>query len=80
MTKELPSPPSWETSSFGHPADISSLERDALSDHLSLCAGLRGPLQMLQGAAATVQGLLAGRVITFLLVVLLLAGGVWLLR
>ena len=50
-----------------------------MSEHMSLCAGLRSPLQILQSAAATVQSLLAGRVITSVVVVLL-AVGVWLLR
>ena len=80
MTKQISSSPSWETSSFGHPAEVSSLERAALSEHLSLCAALRGPLQVLQSAAMAVQGALAGRVITSVLVVLMLVGGVWLLR
>jgi hypothetical protein len=80
MSKKLSSSPSWETSSFGHPADVSTLERAALSEHLSLCAALRGPMQALQSGAETLQGLLAGRVITSVLTVLLLAGGVWLLR
>jgi len=80
MSTKLFRSSSWETSSFGHPAEVSPHERAALSDHLSMCAALRGPLQILQSAAATVQGMLAGRVITSVLVVLMLAGGVWLLR
>jgi hypothetical protein len=80
MTKKLSHFPGWETSSFGHPAHVSSLERADLSDHLSLCAALRGPLHMFQSAAATVQALVAGHVITAVLVVLSLAGVVWLLR
>lgn len=80
MNKKLSSSPNWETSSFGHPAEFSSQERDALSEHLSLCAALRSPLQILQSAATTAQGFLAGRVITFALVVLVLVGGVWWLR
>ena len=80
MTKKLSRSPGWETSSFGHPAEVSSHERAALSDHLSMCAGLRGPRQVLQSAFAAAQGMLAGHVITAVLLVLTLAGGVWLLR
>jgi len=80
MTKKLLHSPSWDTSSFGHPAEISSHERAALSDHLSLCAALRSPLQALRNGAGTVRGLLAGRVITSVLMVGMLAGSVWLLR
>jgi hypothetical protein len=80
MKQKLSHSPSWETSSFGHPAEVSQHERAALSDHLSMCAALRGPLQVLQSGATAVQGMLAGRVITSVLVVAVIAGGVWLLR
>jgi len=81
MTKKLhSSAPSWQTSSFGHPADVSPLERAALSEHLSMCSALRGPVQALQSAAASVQAMLAGHVITSVFMVLLLVGGAWLLR
>jgi hypothetical protein len=80
MTKKLSHSPSWETSSFGHPAEVSSHERAALSDHLSMCAALRGPLQVLHSGFTAVQGMLAGRVITAVLLVLTVVGGMWLLR
>jgi hypothetical protein len=80
MTKKRSHSPGWETSSFGHPAEVSPHERAALSDHLSLCAALRGPLQVLHSGFAAVQGILAGRVITAVLLVFTLVGGVWLLR
>lgn len=80
MTKKLAHSTPWETSSFGHPAEVSPYERAALSDHLSTCAALRGPLQVLHSGFAAVQGVLAGRVITSVLFVMTLAGGVWLLR
>lgn len=69
----------WDTASMGLPADISSTERSALSEHLSLCGALRGPLQSLQAGANEVQGVLAGRVVTSALVVVLLFGGSWLM-
>lgn len=71
--------PRWDTASMGLPADISSTERSALSDHLSLCGALRGPLQSLQAGANEMQGMLAGRVVTSLLVIVLLVGGSWLM-
>jgi hypothetical protein len=72
--------PCWDTSSFGHPADVSSLERSALGDHLSQCDALRGPWQALQTGAYELRGLLAGRVVTSAFVVLLMVGGAWLTR
>lgn len=79
MTKKLAHSSQWETSSFGHPAEVSSHERAALSDHMSMCAALRGPLHVLHSGFAAAQGVLAGRVITSVLLVVTLAGGVWLL-
>ena len=71
--------PRWDTASMGLPADISSLERSALSEHLSLCGALRGPLQSLQAGAGEMRGMLAGRVVTSVLVMVLLFGGSWLM-
>ncbi len=80
MTQKLSHRPNWETSCFGHPAEESPIERAALSEHLNMCAALRGPLHVLHSAFDTVQGMLAGRVITSVLLVLAVTGGVWLLR
>jgi hypothetical protein len=80
MKNKLLHSPNWETSSFGHPAEVTPVERAALSDHLSLCATMRGPLHVFQSGAANLQSVLAGRVITSVLIVLMLAGVVWLLR
>jgi hypothetical protein len=79
MSKISSLTPSWDTSSFGHPADISPLERTALGDHLSQCGALRGPLQALQTGGDALQGLVAGRVVTSVLVLGLLFGGSWLM-
>jgi len=79
MKNKLSHSPSWDTSSLGHPAEVTAVERAALSEHLSLCAAMRGPLHLFQSGAATVQSVLAGRVITSVLIVLVLAGVVWLL-
>ena len=80
MSKITALSPNWDTSSFGHPADITPLERSALGDHLSQCGALRGPLQTLQTGADELQDILAGRVVTSALVILLLVGGSYLMR
>ncbi|MBU4519175.1 MAG: hypothetical protein KJ677_07150 [Gammaproteobacteria bacterium] len=79
MSKIPSMSPSWDTSSFGHPADISLRERSALGDHLAHCGAQRGPLQTLRNGADELQGLLAGRVITSAVVLTLLFGGSWLM-
>ena len=71
--------PSWDTASLGHPADISPLELSVLGEHLNLCGHLGGPGQSLQAGAERIQGFLAGRVVTSVLVLTLLVGGVWLM-
>ncbi|QCB45429.1 hypothetical protein [Hydrogenophaga sp. PAMC20947] len=79
MSKISSHTPSWDTSSFGHTAEISPLERSALGDHLSQCGALRGPLQTLQTGADDLHDMVAGRVVTSVLVILLLVGGSMLL-
>ncbi|MDP3325381.1 MAG: hypothetical protein Q8S71_17775 [Hydrogenophaga sp.] len=79
MSKIPSMSPSWDTSSVGHPADISLRERSALGDHLAHCGAQRGPLQTLRNGADELQGLLAGRVITSAVVLTLLFGGSWLM-
>ncbi|MDZ4292768.1 MAG: hypothetical protein U1C47_12665 [Hydrogenophaga sp.] len=79
MSKIPSMSPNWDTSSFGHPADFSALERSALGDHLVHCGAQRGPLQTLRSGADELQGLLAGRVITSAVVLTLMFGGSWLM-
>jgi hypothetical protein len=69
----------WDTASLGQSPDVSPLERSALSEHLSQCGRLRGPLQSLSSGAGDLQGMLAGRVITSVLVLILFVGGSWLM-
>jgi hypothetical protein len=71
--------PFWDTASLGHPADMSPQERSLLSEHLNLCGHLRGPWQGLRAGADEMQGILAGRVVTSVLVIALLVGGSWLM-
>jgi hypothetical protein len=69
----------WDTASLGRPADVSPLERSALGEHLSQCGRQRGPLHSLRSGVGDLQGMLAGRVITSVLVLLLFMGGSWLM-
>jgi hypothetical protein len=80
MSKITSLAPGWDTSSFGHPADISPLERSALGDHLSQCGALRGRLHALRTGVDGLHGLLAGHVVTSAILAMLLVGGVWLMR
>ena len=67
--------PSWATSSYGHPADISPLESSALGDHLSQCDSQRGALQAIQSGADELRDVLVERVVTSAVVIVLLVGG-----
>lgn len=69
----------WDTACQGRSAEMSLQERSALGEHLHLCDDLRSPWQSLQVGAAEVQGVLAGRAITSVLVLLVLMGGSWLM-
>lgn len=80
MSKILSSAHGWDTSSFGHPPDVSLLERSALGEHLSQCGALRGRLHTLRTGAHGLHGLLAGHVVTTVLVAMLLAAGFSLMR
>jgi len=68
-----PLAPRWSTSSLGQPADVSAQESSALGEHLSLCAALRGPLQVVGGGLAWGHTLLAGRAVTGFALIALLA-------
>ncbi len=78
MPKYTASAPSWDTSSFGHPADTSPMECSALADHLSLCSRSRGPFQFLRVGAAVVRSVVLPRLVTTALVIALIAGATWL--
>ena len=78
MPKSTAFAPSWDTSSFGHPADLLPLERSALAEHLSLCSRSRSPLQTLRNGAGLVRGFVAPRLVTTLFFVTLIAGMTWL--
>lgn len=78
MSKSNAFAPSWDTSSFGHPADMSALESSALGEHLTLCSRSRGPLQSLLNGAGTVRGFVAPRLVTTVFFIALIAGTTWL--
>lgn len=78
MPKSTAFAPSWDTSSYGHPADTSPMECSALADHLSLCSRSRGPLQALRTGGALVRGFVMPRLVTTVFFVALMAGAAWL--
>jgi hypothetical protein len=78
MPKSTAFAPSWDTSSFGHPAETSPMECSALADHLSACSRSRGSWPALRTGADAVRGFVAPRLVTTVLFVALLAGATWL--
>jgi hypothetical protein len=66
--------PRWSTSSFGDTADTSPMELSALGEHLDLCKGSRGRLFTLHCVAESMNGFVAPRFVTTLVVVGLLIG------
>jgi hypothetical protein len=78
MSKSTAFAPSWDTSSFGHPADMSATESSALGEHLSLCSRSLGPLQALRNGASAVGGFVAPRLVTTVFFIALIAGTTWL--
>ena len=62
----------WSTASSDHTADTSPMELSALGEHLDRCKGSRGRLFALRSFADTLNGLVAARFVTALVVVLLL--------
>ena len=78
MPKSTAFPPSWDTSSYGHPADTSPMEFSALADHLSQCSRSRGRFQTLRTGVSVVGGVITARLVTTALVIALIAGATWL--
>lgn len=70
--------PSWDTSSYGEPAESSALNRTALSAHLSLCGALRGPLQASWGGIGALLGWMSEHTVTAALLITVLASAAWL--
>lgn len=74
MKANLISPWRWSTSSFGDTADTSPTELSALGEHLSQCRGSHGRLFALQCSAQKLDGFVAGRFVTTLVIAALLIG------
>ena len=66
--------PSWSTASFGLTATASQMDFFALGEHLNLCKAPHGRLFALHCAAERMQGFVATRFFTTLVVVALLTG------
>lgn len=73
------SPTRWSTASFGDTAETSPMELSALGEHLSQCQGSHGRLFALQCAVQGMEGFVAARFVTTLVVVALLIGFVFML-
>jgi hypothetical protein len=69
MNPHLSLPPRWSTAAYGDPADTSPGELSALGEHLNLCRGSQGRWFGLHCAAERMNGIVAPRFITTLLVV-----------
>jgi hypothetical protein len=66
--------PYWSTASFGDTVDTTPMELSALGEHLDRCKGSRGRFFALGCAAETMNGLIAPRFVTTLVVAALLMG------
>jgi hypothetical protein len=74
MNRKTAANPFWSTASFGETADTSPMELSALGEHLDLCKESHGRWFALQCAAESVNGFLAARVVTTLVVAAFLIG------
>jgi len=68
--------PFWSTASFGEAVDTSPLELSALGDHLDRCQGSRGRLFALRCVGEALNGFVAARFVTTLVVASMLIGAV----
>ncbi len=74
MTEQNTHGPSWSTASFGDTVDTSPMELSALGEHLHLCRSLSGRLFVLRCGAEAVQGFVAARFVTTVVVLTLVIG------
>ncbi len=66
--------PYWSTASFGDTVDTTPMELSALGEHLDRCKGSRGRFFELGRVAETMNGLIAPRFVTTLVVAAMLIG------
>ena len=78
MPKTASLQPTWDTSSYGEPAENSAFNRSALSEHLSLCGALRSPAQAVFGEVSWLLGWMSDRTITAALLIGAVSAAVWL--
>lgn len=74
MKTPLNATPFWSTASFGEPADTSPMELSALGEHLDSCKGSHGRLFAMRCAAEKMNGFIAARFVTTLVVATFLIG------
>jgi hypothetical protein len=74
MKTPVNAPPFWSTASFGETADTSPMELSELGQHLDSCKGSNGRLLALQCVAETLNGFIAARFVTTLVVVTFFIG------
>lgn len=74
ITSHATPAPNWSTSTFSTSADTSPMELSALGEHLGHCQGVNGRLFALHCVADTMNGFLAARLVTTLVVAALLIG------
>lgn len=68
MSEPAASVPNWSTASFGDTTDTSPMDLSLLGEHLQLCRNARGRLFLTRCHAEAVQGFMASRIVTTLLV------------
>ena len=74
MGAHVASTPRWSTSSFGGAPSTSPMELSALGKHLDQCNGTRGHMFLLRCVAQTINGVVARRLVTTWVVIVLLIG------
>ena len=74
MTPPHSTTPFWSTASFGDSTDTSPMELSALGEHLDLCKGTNDRWFALQCVGEALNGFIAPRFVTTLVVATLLIG------
>ncbi|MBC7954596.1 MAG: hypothetical protein H7Y33_01830 [Cytophagales bacterium] len=74
MTPPNQAPPFWSTASFGDTADTSPMELSALGEHLDVCKGAHSRWFALQCIGEAMNGFIAARFVTTLVVATVLIG------
>jgi len=74
MTPPQQAPAFWSTASFGDTVDTSPMELSALGEHLDLCKGSHGRWFAVQCVGEALNGFIAARFVTTLVVATFLIG------